>query len=260
MRVIQRNGDLTGVLFNEKPISKEEKHGTIPVREVSEMQYSRIREAVFTDRPNRFVANITIGGIPGVGHVKNTGRCRELLIPGATVYLEESSSKKRKTAYDLIAVKKGDRLINMDSQAPNRVFAEWVPVFEPECTGIRPEYRTGQSRLDFLLETPAGPHFVEVKGVTLEEDGHTRFPDAPTERGVKHLMEFIRLAEEGYRATAFFVIQMDNVTDFSPNDRTHPEFGSALRMALARGVEILAYSCQVRPDYIVIDKQIPVIL
>jgi len=222
--------------------------------------YGDVKRAVFLSRPNRFIANVILDGIPTVCHVKNTGRCRELLVPGATVYLERNANPGRKTAWDLIAMEKGDHLVNMDAQAPNRVFAEWAKTFDPRCAAVRPEVRVGQSRLDFCLETPEGPHYVEVKGVTLEENGHTRFPDAPTERGIKHLHELIRLKEEGYRATAFFVIQMAGAEDFSPNDETHPGFGEALRLAAGRGVEIAAYSCRVTPDSITIDREIPIIL
>lgn len=224
--------------------------------EVQTVKYGSVERGLFLSRPNRFIANVSIAGVSTICHVKNTGRCRELLVPGAAVYLERGTSPGRKTAWDLIAVEKGDRLINMDAQAPNRVFAEWAQSFDPACRRIRPEYRVGQSRLDFCLETDNGLHFVEVKGVTLEENGHTMFPDAPTERGVKHLHELIRLAEKGYRATAFFVIQMADVIDFSPNDRTHPAFGDALRLAAKRGVNIAAYSCTVAPGSICMDREV----
>ena len=171
------------------------------------------------------------------------------------------SAPGRKTAWDLIAVEKGDRLINMDAQAPNRVFAAFARQFAPGVTAIRPEYTVGQSRLDFCLElSDGGRHFVEVKGVTLEQEGHARFPDAPTERGIKHLQELTRLVAEGHRATAFFVIQMASATDFSPNDATHPAFGEALRQAARAGVEVVAYTCCVTPDSLEIDRPIPVIL
>ena len=201
-----------------------------------------------------------VDGAETVCHVKNTGRCRELLVPGAVVYLEKGTNPNRKTAYDLIAVEKGGRLINMDAQAPNKVFAEWATRFDPTATAVHSEYRFGQSRLDFCLETPQGLHLVEVKGVTLEENGHARFPDAPTERGVKHLHELMRAVELGHRATAFFVIQMADVADFSPNDATHPAFGEALRQAKAAGVNIAAYSCRVTPDSMTIDRPVEVIL
>lgn len=224
------------------------------------MRYERVKKAIFLERPNRFIARVSLEGKTVICHVKNTGRCRELLVPGAVVYLEESANPSRKTAYDLIAVEKSGRLINMDAQAPNKVFAEWATQFDPTCTAIHPEYSIGQSRLDFCLESAGGNHFVEVKGVTLEENGHTRFPDAPTERGVKHLHELIRLAEEGYRATVFFVVQMDDVLDFSPNDVTHPAFGEVLRLAASRGVQVAAYSCRVTPEEMTINRPVPVIL
>lgn len=224
------------------------------------MQYGEVVSGVFISRPNRFIAHIDVAGEPVVCHVKNTGRCRELLLPGAKVWLERGTNPKRKTAYDLIAVQKGDKLINMDAQAPNKVFAEWAAQFEPKLQSLRGEYTYGQSRLDFCITTEEGLHLVEVKGVTLEEDGHTCFPDAPTERGIKHLHELIRAVEEGHRASAVFVIQMEDVTDFAPNDMTHPAFGAALRQAAAAGVQIVAVNCRVAPDKLEILDRIPVIL
>ena len=155
------------------------------------MQYGEVRQAHFLERPNRFIAHVELEGETVVCHVKNTGRCRELLVPGAVVYLEKATNPARKTAYDLIAVEKGGLLINMDAQAPNHVFQEWAAQggFLPDVQSIQPEYRYGDSRLDFALTTPVGLHLVEVKGVTLEENGVVRFPDAPTERGVKHIRE-----------------------------------------------------------------------
>ena len=170
------------------------------------MHYQDVRAAKFIDRPNRFIAHVELDGSVETVHVKNTGRCRELLVPGCTVYLEKGTNPNRKTAYDLIAVEKGSILINMDAQAPNKVFHEWAASggFAPEVTAIRPEYAYGGSRLDFCLETPRGPHLVEVKGVTLEENGNALFPDAPTERGVKHIRELQRAAADGLDATLFF--------------------------------------------------------
>ena len=222
------------------------------------MQYGQVKKGIFLARPNRFIAHVRVDGAETVCHVKNTGRCRELLTPGAAVYLEKGTNPNRKTAYDLIAVEKGGRLINMDAQAPNKVFAEWAPRFDPAAIAIHSEYRFGQSRLDFCLETPRGLHLVEVKGVTLEDGGHTLFPDAPTERGVKHLRELTRAVELGHRATVFFVIQMADVTDFAPNDVTHPAFGAALRQAKASGVNIAAYSCRVTPESMEIDRPVEV--
>lgn len=224
------------------------------------MRYGLVRPAVFLARPNRFVAQVLLDGREETVHVKNTGRCRELLQPGVTVYLEKGTNPARRTAWDLIAVEKGGRLINMDAQAPNRAFGEWARCFAPTALAVRPEVVYGQSRLDFRLDTPQGPHYVEVKGVTLEREGHVLFPDAPTERGVKHLRELMRAAAEGYRATAFFVIQMADVLDFAPNDETHPAFGAALRQAAAQGVEIAAYSCTVTPEEMKIDRPVRVIL
>ena len=226
------------------------------------MRYQNVRAAKFIDRPNRFIAHVELDGKTETVHVKNTGRCRELLVPGCTVYLEKGTNPGRKTAYDLIVVEKGNILINMDAQAPNKVFAEWAGAgnFLPDVTAIRPEYTYGGSRLDFCLETPAGLHLVEVKGVTLEENGNALFPDAPTERGTRHLHELIRAVEEGYQATAFFVIQMENALDFAPNDDTDPAFGQALRQAARAGVEIAAYSCRVTPGSIEMDRPVPVLL
>lgn len=226
------------------------------------MRYGTVIPGRFVDRPNRFVAHVdTAEGLQTV-HVKNTGRCRELLLPGAAVYLERSGNPGRRTAFDLIAVEKGERLINMDAQAPNKVFGEWVRGggFLPEITAVRPEYTYGESRLDFCLETRSGPHLVEVKGVTLEEGGAARFPDAPTERGVKHIRELQRAAEAGWGATLFFVVQMEHILSVSPNDETHPAFGAALREAAERGVRVCAWDCAVTPESIAIHRPVPVIL
>ncbi len=226
------------------------------------MEYHSVVRGRFLSRPNRFIAHVALEGRTEICHVKNTGRCRELLVPGAPVYLEASDNPKRKTRFDLIAVEKGTRLINMDAQAPNLLFGEWAAAggFCPDILDIRPEVPYGASRIDFLLETERGPFFVEVKGVTLEEDGMARFPDAPTERGVKHLRELARAVSEGCRAAVCFVIQMKGVDGFAPNDRTHPAFGAALREAAAAGVEVRAYDCQVRPDRLWIDAPVPVTL
>ena len=224
------------------------------------MHYRQVEKATFLARPNRFIAHVELAGEQVVCHVKNTGRCRELLVPGAEVWLEKGSNPGRKTAWDLIAVQKDAHLINMDAQAPNKVFAEWAAQWEPELTALHSEVTYGQSRLDFCLETPHGLHYVEVKGVTLEENGHTRFPDAPTERGIKHLQELMRAAAEGHRASAVFVIQMEDVTDFAPNDDTHPAFGAALREAAKAGVQVVAVNCRVTPDSLEILGPVPVIL
>ncbi len=226
------------------------------------MQYKAITLGRFIDRPNRFIAHVDIDGRKQVVHVKNTGRCKELLIPGAVVYLEGSNDPKRKTEWDLVAVEKGTRLINMDSQAPNRVFCEWVQAgkFLPNVTLVRPETKYGDSRFDFYLEADGKRHFIEVKGVTLEDNGVVRFPDAPTQRGVKHLEELIRAHEQGYESWVCFVIQMSDVTVFEPNDVTHPAFGEALRRAEKAGVHILALECRVTPDSLEISRFVPVSL
>lgn len=224
------------------------------------MQYGKILPARFLSRPNRFVARVEAEGEELVCHVKNTGRCRELLVPGATVWLEESPNPSRKTKFDLIAVEKGDRLINMDAQAPNKVFGEWAAAggFREGLTLLRPETTYGSSRFDFYWESSKSRGFVEVKGVTLEEGGVVRFPDAPTLRGVKHLDELVKAHEAGYEAAVCFVIQMENVRWFAPNDVTHPEFGQALRRAAQAGVEILAMDCAVTPQSLTMGKSVPI--
>lgn len=224
------------------------------------MQYGKILPARFLARPNRFVARVEAEGQELVCHVKNTGRCRELLVPGATVWLEESPNPNRKTKFDLIAVEKGARLINMDAQAPNQVFGEWAQSgrFREGLTLLRPETTYGSSRFDFYWESSKSRGFVEVKGVTLEEDGVVRFPDAPTLRGVKHLEELVKAHEAGYEAAVCFVIQMGDVRYFAPNDATHPEFGQALRKAAAAGVEVLAMDCAVTPQTLTMGKPVPI--
>ena len=226
------------------------------------MRYPNVTPAVFLSRPNRFVAQVLLEGEVITVHVKNTGRCRELLLPGAQVWLTKSTNPNRKTAYDLIAVQKGARLINMDAQAPNQVFYEWAAAghFVPQLTLLKPECRHGDSRFDFYWEAGPRKGFVEVKGVTLEENGVVRFPDAPTERGVKHIHELQRAVREGLGATLFFVIQMHGVDRFSPNDATHPAFGAALREAAAWGVQVYAYDCLVTPDSLTIHQPVPVVL
>ena len=224
------------------------------------MRYSSVRSGIFLTRPNRFVAEVDLGGEVVLCHVKNTGRCRELLIPGTTVYLNEASSTKRKTKFDLIAVEKQGRLINMDAQAPNSVFREYAEQgrFLPNITLLRPEYRLGSSRFDFYLEQGNARHLVEVKGVTLEENGVVRFPDAPTERGVKHIRGLISALDKGFSCWICFVIQMSEVKCMLPNDETHPDFGRALRAAKCAGVHILALACDVTPDSLVIARDVPV--
>ena len=226
------------------------------------MRYQQVTAGTFLSRPNRFVAQVELPSGVETVHVKNTGRCRELLVPGARVYLARSGNPARKTRFDLIAVEKGARLINMDAQAPNQVFAEWALSGGcwPGATSLRREVRYGASRLDFCLELPTGPRYVEVKGVTLEEDGRARFPDAPTERGVKHIHELRQAVEQGAAATLFFVVQMADVESVAPNDRTHPAFGQALRQAARAGVQVLAWDCDVTPESIRIRRPVPVIL
>lgn len=226
------------------------------------MRYPNIHKATFLRRPNRFVAQVEWEGAEVTVHVKNTGRCRELLVPGATVYLVRSDDPNRKTAFDLVAVEKGELLVNMDSQAPNRVFGEWAAsgAFVPGLTLLRPETVWGDSRFDFYWEAGERKGFVEVKGCTLEDDGAARFPDAPTLRGVKHLEELIRAKAAGYETAVCFVLQMAPMKRFSPNDETHPAFGEALRRAAQAGVEILAYECAVTPDSLRMTRPVPVIL
>lgn len=223
------------------------------------MIYKTVLSGTFLSRPNRFIAHVKIGGETHVCHVKNTGRCRELLVPGAEVYLEKSENPARKTLYDLIAVKKGKLLINMDSQAPNKAAAEALPHILPGLTLLRPEQTFGNSRFDFYGETGQNEKwFLEVKGVTLEENGVVRFPDAPTQRGAKHLRELCRCAELGYHACVLFVIQMKGVKYFEPNTATDPDFSEALRFAASHGVRLLAYDCLVTPNSMVLDKPVEI--
>ena len=214
------------------------------------MKYSHIIEGRFISRPNRFIAYVDIGGKTEKVHVKNTGRCRELLTDQAVVYLEKSGNRKRTTAYDLVAVKKGDRMINMDSNAPNQAVGEWLHKKElfPALEGVWAEKTYKNSRFDFYVETEEKKIFLEVKGVTLEKENAVWFPDAPSERAVKHVEELIEAKKEGYGAYIVFVIQMENVDFFSPNEDTHPAFAQALRRAAEAGVEILAYDCHVTEE------------
>ena len=223
------------------------------------MQYKNTVEGIFLARPNRFVALVSLQGAQHVCHVKNTGRCRELLLPGATVVLEKSENPARKTQYDLIAVYKGKRLINMDSQAPNHVAEEYLPSLFPGAI-LRREVPLGESRIDFSAETPQKRAYIEVKGVTLEENGVAYFPDAPTLRGVKHIRELIRAVEAGHDAMLLFVVQMENISCVRPNERTHPAFAQALREAAQQGVSICAVACRVTPSSLVAHQSIPVAL
>lgn len=213
----------------------------------------------FIARPNRFIAHIEIDGQTHICHVKNTGRCRELLQPGATVYCADCLSDSRKTRYDLIAVQKGDRLINMDSQIPNRAAEEWLQRGGlGDVTQLKPETTFGDSRFDFSFYKDGKLCFLEVKGVTLEHDGVCAFPDAPTQRGVKHLRELTKLSQQGYGAYVLFVIQMENVKYLHPNDSTDPAFGKALRDAAAAGMQIMACDCLVTPDSISIHTPVEI--
>ena len=222
------------------------------------MKYKKVVEGRFISRPNRFIAYVEIDGKAETVHVKNTGRCKELLTDNATVYLSVSDNPQRKTKYDLIAVKKGELLINMDSQIPNDVCEKWLKkgiLFSDEAI-IKREYTYKKSRFDFYIEDGERKIFLEVKGCTLENEGIASFPDAPTERGVKHIKELISALDDGYEAYIFFVIQMNGIKEFRPNDITHKAFGDALREAKIKGVKILAYDSVVTPDSIAIDKEI----
>ena len=238
------------------------------------MKYEKIAQAKFIERENRFVARVELpsGEITKV-HVKNTGRCRELLLHGSKVYLEDFSGRmgNRRMRYSLVAVEKetdqGVILINMDSQAPNKVAQEALVEGRIKLPGlanltlIKPEVKYGDSRFDFYVEAAdedggTKKVFLEVKGVTLEENGHARFPDAPTERGVKHINELIRARGEGYGAYILFIVQMEGMKDAAPNDETHPQFGEAIARAREAGVGILAYDCRVTPDTLTVNEEI----
>ena len=226
------------------------------------MKYERIESGRFLERPNRFIAYVEINGEKETVHVKNTGRCAELLVSGAEVYLQKSDNPERKTQWDLIGVKKGRRMINMDSQIPNRVVEEWIREGNlfPNASLIKPEKTYKQSRFDLYVEEGDRKIFVEVKGVTLEQDGIVKFPDAPTERGVKHMDELCEAVQDGYEAYIIFVIQMGQVKYMTPNVRTHKAFGEALVRAKDAGVHILAYDCRVTKNSIAMGKEIPVLL
>ena len=252
------------------------------------MKYNQVVPGIFLQRPNRFIAHILINGKEEVCHVKNTGRCRELLIPGCTVYCAVSDNPQRKTKYDLIAVEKSIEnqivfanagipslhgkstpeahstlLVNMDSQAPNAAVKEWLRSGASpfgKIDFLKPEYKYGNSRFDFYLECNSRKIFLEVKGVTLEDNGIVLFPDAPTERGVKHVRELIRCHEEGFETYVLFVVQMERAMYFTPNRKTHPQFADALCEAKNAGVQLLAYTCKVTPDVMKIDKELKVSL
>jgi sugar fermentation stimulation protein A len=231
------------------------------------MKYETMIKGLFVERPNRFIAKVLIEGEEVLAHVKNTGRCKELLIPGATIYLEDHILRmgSRKLRYSLIAVEKGNLLINMDSQAPNEIVAEALTNGAIVLPGLTPPIRFrreqtyGASRLDFSVEDSIGMlGFVEVKGVTLEEEGKCRFPDAPTERGRKHLEELQRAVGEGYAGYVIFILQMGGVKTFRSNDEMDPAFGKALRTAALAGVEVLAYDCNVTRSTLAVHKPVTV--
>ena len=224
------------------------------------MQYGNIRPAIFLSRPNRFLAHVQIDGKEEICHVKNTGRCKELLVPGATVYCQRHDDLARKTKWSLIAVEKGERLINMDSQIPNKLAFDYVNQgglgFLPDL--VKAEKTYGDSRFDLYYEAGDRKGFVEVKGVTLEQDSIARFPDAPTQRGRKHLLELQKAAREGYDAWVLFVIQMSDIRYFEPNRATDPDFSETLRQVLQNGVQALAVTCAVTPDTLQTLNLIPV--
>ena len=216
------------------------------------MRYKNIQAATFISRPNRFIADVEIYGNIETVHVKNTGRCEELLLPGSKVILEKPDNSNRKTKYDLIAVyKKSLGLVNIDSQAPNKIVKEWLeskPELFSDITYLKPEFTYGKSRVDFYLECGERKIFIEVKGCTLEIDGMGYFPDAPTERGVKHLNELAKASQEGYECYIAFAITMPKVTKVLPNIKTHAKFGEALENAVKHGVKILYLPCEVKED------------
>lgn len=227
---------------------------------VSFMRYKNIVCGKFLCRPNRFIAHVEIEGQKEICHVMNTGRMRELLLPGAEVFLTKSENPKRKTKFDLVAVRRGDEIINIDSLAPNKVAAEYIPTLFPGAVLIRPETFYGKSRFDFYIEAENEKIFLEVKGVTLKIGDEARFPDAPTERGAKHLNELISAKAEGFRAALLFVIAMQGVNSFAPNAETDPRFAAALKAAKNAGVEVYAIDCKVSPEEIVFGSLVEILL
>lgn len=218
------------------------------------MKYSNIQRATFIDRPNRFIAHVRLNDRTETVHVKNTGRCKELLLPGAEVWLTAPGTSGRKTAFDLVAVRKANGLlINIDSQAPNKVAQEWL--LTQSFDRVVPEYHYGDSRIDFMMQRGEDRLLMEVKGCTLEVDRVGFFPDAPTVRGVKHLRELIHAVKEGYQAILAFVIQMDGISEVRANISTHPEFGIALEEARSAGVKILFLPCHVEPDLLTVRSE-----
>lgn len=217
------------------------------------MKYTEIVKGTFVSRPNRFIAKVLVNGAEETVHVKNTGRCKELLIEGATVLLDRPNSPGRKTQYDLVAVyKEGIGLVNMDSQAPNKVVGEWIATYQPDY--VKAEYTYGKSRFDFYIEDKGQKILMEVKGVTLEREKIAYFPDAPTERGVKHVKELIQAVEEGYECYLAFVIQMEGVDVVYPNETTHPEFAEAVKLAKESGVKVLCLGCGVKEEELWINR------
>lgn len=230
--------------------------------EVSNVFYSNIKKGIFKSRPNRFIAYIEIDGVIEVCHVRNTGRCKELLVEDAIVFVEENNNPLRKTKFSLVGVRKGDRLINMDSLAPNKVVYEWIKegnLFK-DIINMKAEKTYGNSRFDLYVETKNEKAFIEVKGVTLEEDGIVRFPDAPTIRGIKHINELIECKKDGYEAYLILVVQMKNVKWFEPNNGTQPEFSKTLLKAQKAGVNIIAMDCEVLENGLIIRDEVKVVL
>lgn len=227
------------------------------------MKYHNIREGIFISRPNRFIAFVELDGVVEMCHVKNTGRCKELLVPGVRVFVEQSNNTNRKTKYDLVQVCKEDKYVNIDSQMPNYLLREWLEgdnfgrrkYFE-NISKIQLEKKYGNSRFDLYLEYEDKKAFIEVKGVTLEENGVARFPDAPTERGIKHICELEKSLDDGYEAWIIFVIQMDGIREFRPNWKTHEAFGDALVHAKQSGVHVLALECSVSKGEIYIKNEV----
>lgn len=224
------------------------------------MRYKSVISARFVSRPNRFIAVAELDGREEICHVMNTGRMRELLVPGAEIFLLPAENPARKTKFDLVAVRRGDEIVNIDSLAPNRVAAEYIPNLFPGYKLIKPETKFGNSRFDFYIEDNFDKIFLEVKGVTLNRDGIAMFPDAPTLRGAKHLRELAAARAQGYRAAVLFIIAMKGIFSFAPNRETDPDFADALLEAARAGVEIYAVDCRVEPDFIAAENKIPVCL
>lgn len=224
------------------------------------MMYENTKIAKFHQRPNRFIAHVEVDGKMEIAHVKNTGRCKELLIPGVEVVVQKAENPERKTPYTLLSVWKGEQLINMDSSAPNKVFGKYLQEGKhiKGITHIKPEAKWGSSRFDFYVEAGKEKILIETKGVTLEENGFALFPDAPTQRGVRHIEELIRYTEEGGRAQLVFIVQMKGVSAFAPNNKTHKAFGDALVAAKKAGVSLFAYDCVVTEGDLVIDQRLTI--